>query len=148
MKSFSRLFAFLLLTSSVSYANEKQDVENILQQINHYRLTHFRLPLRLNQELNHIAKVHSNHMASHQIAVGHTGFQQRFITIRKVLPESRQAAENVASGYKNIDAVVQGWIHSPGHRQNILGMYNLTGIAISYDEHHIPYYTQIFAKNH
>jgi uncharacterized protein YkwD len=42
--------------------------------------------------------------------------------------------------------VIDGWIHSPGHRQNILGHYNLTGIAIAYDSQHKPYYTQVFAK--
>jgi uncharacterized protein YkwD len=148
MTAFSRLFAFLLLTSSLScHANEKQDVKYILKQINHYRMTHLRLPLHLNSQLNHIAKVHSNNMASHQIPVGHIGFEKRFSAIRHALPKSRQAAENVASGYKSIDAVVQGWIHSPGHRQNILGMYNVTGIAISYDKNHTPYYTQVFAKN-
>lgn len=149
MSVLSRLFAFLLLTSSVScFANEKQDVEYILKEINHYRMTHLRLPLTLNPKLNQIAKGHSNNMASHSIPVGHLGFEKRFSAIRQEIPNSRQAAENVASGYRSIDAVVKGWIHSPGHRQNILGSYNLTGIAISYDKNHTPYYTQVFAKNH
>lgn len=147
MSLLSRLFAFLLITSSLSaHANEKQDIEYILKGINHYRMRHLLLPLKLDPTLNQIAMGHSVNMAHHTIPVGHEGFQKRFSTIRNNINGVNQAAENVASGYRNIDAVVEGWIQSPGHRANILGSYNLTGIAIAYDQQHKPYYTQVFAK--
>lgn len=149
MSLLSRLFAFLLITSSVcAHADENQDIQHILKGINQYRMRHLLFPLKLDPTLNHIAMGHSQNMAHHQIPVGHDGFQKRFSAIRQQISGVNQAAENVASGYRNIDAVIDGWIHSPGHRQNILGSYNLTGIAIAYDKQHKPYYTQVFAKRH
>lgn len=50
------------------------------------------------------------------------------------------AAENVAYGYA-VDAVVQAWMDSPGHRANILGDYDSIGIGVSNG-----YYTQVFAR--
>lgn len=147
MSFISQLFAFLCLTSSVSVmALSNDDVQYILKGINHYRMRHFLLPLKIDDRLNQIAMQHSTHMANHQIPVGHDGFQKRFSNIRNQIPGVKQAAENVAAGYKNLDAVIDGWTHSPGHRQNILGGYRLTGIAIAYDTQHKPYYTQVFAK--
>lgn len=147
MSLIPQLFAFLCLTSSVSaMAQTHDDVQYILKGINHYRMRHFLLPLKLDNRLNQIAMQHSAHMANHQIPVGHDGFQKRFSNIRQQIPTVRQAAENVAAGYKNLDAVIDGWTHSPGHRQNILAGYRLTGIAIAYDNQHKPYYTQVFAK--
>lgn len=146
MSFLPQLFAFLCLTSSVSVMAQQDDVQYILKGINHYRMRHFLMPLKIDERLNKIALGHSQHMALHQIPVGHDGFQKRFSTIRHIIPSVRQAAENVAAGYKNLDAVIDGWTHSPGHRQNILGSYKLTGIAIAYDQNHKPYYTQVFAK--
>jgi uncharacterized protein YkwD len=42
-------------------------------------------------------------------------------------------AENVASnqGYENPDnTAVKGWIKSPGHQQNMVGEFDLTGIGV------------------
>ena len=39
--------------------------------------------------------------------------------------------ENLAAGYRSPEAVVSGWMASPGHRANILGNYADTGIAIA-----------------
>jgi uncharacterized protein YkwD len=33
------------------------------------------------------------------------------------------AAENLAAGYATLDAAMQGWKRSPGHRQNLLSPY-------------------------
>jgi hypothetical protein len=41
---------------------------------------------------------------------------------------------------------VDGWIKSPGHRHNIVGRYNLTGIGIVRDSAGKLYYTQLFAR--
>jgi uncharacterized protein YkwD len=135
-----------LFISSITFAQNADDVQHILDGINHFRMQHFLMPLKLNPSMNAIAQSHSLDMASHRIPTGHIGYEQRFAKIHKQIPHTYQTAENVASGYKDIDTVINGWIHSPGHRANILGPYNITGIAIAYDANHHPYYTQIFAK--
>jgi uncharacterized protein YkwD len=146
MKRQISLLSALYLSTAVANATPSQDEQHILKQINHFRMTHFLMPLKFDEHLNKIAMQHSQNMANQRIPVGHQGFNNRFKTMRNQVENVGQAAENVAAGYKNVDMVIDGWIHSPGHRQNILGHYNLTGIAIAYDKNHKPYYTQVFAK--
>ena len=40
--------------------------------------------------------------------------------INAYYPDWRRLAENIAAGYSTPEAVVQGWLDSPGHRANIL----------------------------
>ena len=54
------------------------------------------------------------------------------------------AAENIAMGQRTAEAVVKGWMESPGHRQNILTP-DFTHIGIGYDEDG-HYWTQQFIK--
>jgi hypothetical protein len=140
-----RIFSLALIGFS-SFASQQADIQHILNGVNHYRMLHLLSPLKLNPNLSKIAAQHSQNMANHVYPFGHIGFDKRFAKIRQVLPNTLQASENVAYGYKSIDAVVTGWEHSPGHRANILGPFNQTGIAIAYDNQHRPYYTQVFAK--
>lgn len=144
IKTFLTCLSFLI--SPITFAQNTDDIQHILNGINHFRMQHFLMPLKLNTKMNDIAATHSQNMASHRIPTGHIGYEQRFAKIHQQIPHTYQTAENVASGYKDIDTVINGWIHSPGHRANILGAYNITGIAIAYDAHHHPYYTQLFAK--
>jgi len=146
MKRKTYILSALYLLTAIANASPSKDEQHILKEINHFRMTHFLMPLKFDEHLNKIAMQHSQNMATHRIPVGHLGFENRFKNIRQQLENVGQAAENVASGFKNVDVVIDGWIHSPGHRQNILGHYNLTGIAIAYDGNHKPYYTQVFAK--
>ena len=60
------------------------------------------------------------------------------------------AAENVASNYGHDDPAamaVEGWIKSPGHHQNMVGDFDLTGIAIVQSDRGEYYYTQVFIKS-
>ena len=54
------------------------------------------------------------------------------------------AGENIASGYRTPEAVMTGWMNSPGHRANILKA-NFTGLAVGHvvsgGRH---YWTQLF----
>lgn len=44
----------------------------------------------------------------------------------------RAIGENLATGYRSSGAVVDGWMHSPGHRANILGRdFNEVGLALA-----------------
>jgi len=136
----------IFLSGSTLYAKSSDDIQHILQGINHFRLMHLLPPLKLDQSLSAIASTHSQNMAKHVYPMGHQGFEKRFARIRQIMPGTQQASENVAYGYRNVDEVIQGWIRSPGHRANILGSFRLTGIAIAHDERGRPYYTQIFCK--
>ena len=43
-------------------------------------------------------------------------------------------------------AAVQGWIHSPGHRKNLLSLTNVCGIGVGKNGAEQIYFTQLFAK--
>ncbi|MCT9931388.1 CAP domain-containing protein [Planotetraspora sp. A-T 1434] len=54
--------------------------------------------------------------------------------------------ENIAKGYGTAASVVQGWMNSPGHRQNILNC-DYTDIGVGYVKAGGPYWTQDFGKH-
>jgi uncharacterized protein YkwD len=71
-------------------------------------------------------------------------------------PEDRLAAagygwqaygENLAFGYADARAAVQGWMESPSHRANILGTsFTQIGVGQGRDENGRPYYAQVFGR--
>jgi uncharacterized protein YkwD len=77
---------------------------------------------------------------------GHDGFRQRIDLITSRLGKLHVAAENVASGPMDAREVVDGWLHSPGHRRNIMGDFRLTGIGVAEAANGMLYFTQIFVK--
>lgn len=120
----------------------------VLTQINQYRASRKLSPLTLDARMSEQARAHSQAMASGRTPFGHNGFQQRVQTLARVIPYSR-AAENVAynQGYSDpVRQAVQGWLQSTGHRQNIEGSFDLTGIGIAQNAKGEYYFTQIFIR--
>ena len=122
--------------------------QNVLTQINQYRASRKLPPLTLDARISEQARGHSQAMASGRVPFSHDGFQQRIATIARTIPYSR-AAENVAynQGYSDpVGQAVQGWLQSTGHRQNIEGSFDLTGIGIAQNAKGEYYFTQIFIR--
>lgn len=120
--------------------------QSIHQQINQYRNSRNLPPLTLEPRISEQARIHSQNMASGRVPFSHEGFEQRVKAIGRAIPY-RQAAENVAynQGYSTPERqAVEGWIKSTGHRTNIEGQYNLTGIGIVKNAKGEYYFTQIF----
>ncbi len=118
-------------------------------QVNDYRATQGKPPLRLDSRISNQARSHSQDMASGASTFDHQGFDQRVQAIAKVIPY-RAAAENVAynQGYAEpVTQAVQGWLKSTGHRQNIEGQYDLTGIGVANNGKGEYYFTQIFIRS-
>ncbi len=60
------------------------------------------------------------------------------------LPIYYAAGENIAYGYPSPEAVMNGWMNSPGHRGNILDPdFKYIGVGV-YEEYAMLYWTQIF----
>lgn len=136
----------LLSGAAVSAVSEQKLVQDILVNINQYRMRYGLPKLVLNPILSKQARLHSADMAVHRIGFGHDGFEGRIAYAHEKIPTSQAGAENVAFNYKTAKIVVDGWMNSPGHRRNILGHYNLTGIGIVRDQAGKPYFTQMFLK--
>lgn len=130
-------------SSSSSFTALEQSIH---QQINQYRQSLKLSTLTLDPRISELARIHSQNMANGKVPFSHQGFEQRVQNIRQVITY-RAASENVAfnQGYTNPgQQAVQGWIESNGHRVNIEGQYNLTGIGIVKNAKGEYYFTQIF----
>jgi uncharacterized protein YkwD len=95
------------------------------------------------------ARLHSQAMADGSASFSHQGFDDRVELISQIL-SYRSAAENLAynQGYSDpVDAAVQGWIKSEGHRRNMVGEFNLTGVGIARNGAGEYYFTQIFIRS-
>lgn len=137
-----------LCFSMVAVVNAKDTLaEDILVYINQFRVRQGLPKLKMNPILNAEATRHSADMAAHRVAFGHDGFEHRMQDLHTKIQNAQGGAENVAYNYQNAKIVAEGWIKSPGHRRNILGQYNQTGIGIVRDKLGRPYYTQLFLKS-
>jgi uncharacterized protein YkwD len=95
--------------------------------LNRARARHGLRPLRLNRKLGHVARMHSRdmvrrHYFDHDSRNGATPFQ-RILHTRYVPPNrSWWLGENIGWGGGSGDPamLVRMWMHSPGHRANIL----------------------------
>lgn len=117
-------------------------------KINAYRSSIGLAGLKWDEAVAQQARRHSRDMASGASAFGHDGFDARMHDLVKSVAWTG-VAENVFMLLNLPDpaaVAVNGWVDSPGHRQNIEGDYDLTGIGIARAEDGSLYFTQIFVK--
>ena len=118
---------------------------DVLKHTNQFRQSRGKSALLMRDDLNAIARKHSEDMAKGRRAFGHGGYNQREAKVRSNYP-SCSMAENVAYGARNGKEVVTLWKNSSGHRKNMLGNYKYTGIGTASDRRGTIYYTQIFVR--
>lgn len=151
------LFASLTLTACAQHPaaviiNHPNDIslnemaQSILKYVNQHRQAIGKPPLHMIDIASTEASEHSVDMAKRRIAFGHDGFENRVAVITKNIGRISAAAENVAYGELTAQEVVDGWLHSPGHKKNIEGDYTLTGIGVAKDKDGTIFYTQIFIR--
>ena len=138
-----------VLAKQASSALSEQAMERIvLQTVNEYRAKRHLAPLKSNPILAREAKIHSLDMERKHIPFGHQYFSTRIKHIYSKIKHCNGGSENVAwyPPNKSPRDVVALWLTSSGHRRNILGPYNLTGVGIVRDKRGWLYYTQIFIR--
>lgn len=99
--------------------------------------------LQVDTSLSHVAREKSNDMQANNY-FSHTSptYGSPFDMIRDFGVSYNAAAENIAMGQQTSEQVVQAWMDSPGHRQNILnGTYTHIGVGYNENGH---YWTQMF----
>ena len=119
---------------------------SIYEEVNKYRLSRGLRALQLDPRISEQARIHSANMARGKVSFSHDGFRKRIKIIDRQI-SYRRAAENVAfnQGFSNpSDRAVLGWINSPGHRLNMEGDFDLTGIGVGRGRGGAYYFTQIF----
>jgi uncharacterized protein YkwD len=105
----------------------------VLQLTNNERAKNGCGPLRMNSALTKAADLHATDMVVHHF-FDHNSQDGRspFDRMKAAGFSGGAMAENIAVGYKSAAAVVDGWMHSEGHRKNILNC-DYTMIGIGYD---------------
>jgi uncharacterized protein YkwD len=117
------------------------------QQINQYRASKKLPPLRVDPQMSQIARIHSENMANGKATFSHDGFEGR---AKAITIPYQSVAENLAynMGYSDpVRNAVEGWIKSEGHRKNMEGQFNLTGIGIAKNAKGEYYFTQLFVRS-
>ncbi|QTP58924.1 CAP domain-containing protein [Billgrantia antri] len=107
-------------------------------------------PLEWNCRLAEAAKAHSTAMAEKEF-FSHTGADDEGVASR--VSETgytwMAVGENIAAGQAEVEAVMQGWLDSPGHCANIMSdEFTEMGAASVEAEgsRYSPYWTQVFAR--
>lgn len=135
-------------------ATDPTFVNKVLELTNQFRAQNGLGALKLNSELNAAAQNHSQDMAVGDY-FSHTGKNgsQPWDRAKVVGYEAQSMGENIAAGYSTPEAVVQGWIDSPGHRANLLNA-SYTELGVGYfllendtgSVNYGRYWTQLFGS--
>ena len=145
------LLLFISCTSDDSVFSNETPPENlssieqeIFTLINNYRASINKTPLAHNTIAYQEAFKHNQYMIS-QNAISHDNFDDRF---SKLVTEvsANSVGENVARYYTTAQEVVNAWIESPSHKENIEGNFSHTGISAIKDNQGRYYFTQLFYK--
>lgn len=147
MKGMKAIFCLMAVTlMSLKPPAPHPTPAEILRLVNAHRRSIGLPALAGNSFISSVALQHSRDMLTGRTPFGHEGFHDRMLRIRGHLGSLHVAAENVASGPMSAREVVEGWLHSPGHRRNIEGDFRLTGIGLAAGSNGMIYFTQIFVK--
>jgi uncharacterized protein YkwD len=118
---------------------------HLFERINQHRSKQYLPLLQINPHIQVAATQHAQDMAAGKAAFGHAGFEERARSLLNKLGGS-SAAENVALGNSNAERIVQTWLDSSGHRNNIEGDFDWTGIGVAQASDQQYYYCQLFIK--
>jgi uncharacterized protein YkwD len=122
----------------------------IFDLINAERRHHGLAPLAYDPQLDRMAKIQAEQMATFQ-KMAHVLPGAELPTLvdraRRVGYAYGRIAENVALGYPTAAAVVEGWMESKGHRENILERDVVeTGIGVVRSSAGGLYFCQVFGR--
>lgn len=140
------LMGFLIEGRAENIDIDKANQKAILYYVNEYRAKHHLKALKLDARMSEEAAKHSRDMARHAVPFGHKNFNKRIHRLFAIIKDPKGGAENVAYNYKDGKDVVRNWLTSRGHRINIEGNYNLTGIGLARDKKGKLYFTQLFIR--
>jgi uncharacterized protein YkwD len=107
-------------------------IEELLKEHNKYRKSYGKPELKINDKLVAAAQKHAQWMYSNN-RMSHTGARRSSHAdrIKHEGYSARSTAENVAWGQQSVKEVLNSWIHSRGHRNNILSSNTECGFGMA-----------------
>ena len=144
------LSSFELIVSANLTSALADDLEHYVHRlVNEHRVSQGLKPLTFNPKIAAIARRHSQDMATGRVGFSHGGFESRREKIAGFIAQL-WVGENVAANNGDFlyagEGAVSGWLQSPGHRRNIEGAYDLTGVGIAQGPAGEYYFTQLFVR--
>ena len=149
------LVLFVLVSCSTESLNEDENITlelviptikpieiEALELINNYRSQQGLSVLQKNNNVKAIAFTHTDYMIDNN-NVSHDNFYVRKQNLVEI-ENARIVAENVAYGYTSAESLVNAWLSSPSHKQNLEGDYTHFDLSAEQNEDGYWYYTNIF----
>jgi uncharacterized protein YkwD len=123
------------------------DLPELLMAHNRERAEEGKPALEFNAKLAEAAAIQARDMAAHE-KMTHEGSDgsKPPERVERVGYKFQSTAENVAMGYRETDAVIEGWMNSPQHRDNILGDFTEMGAARATAPDGTPYWAVVFGR--
>jgi len=128
------------------FSTVKRIEQEVVRLVNVQRVNNGLKPLAHNWELSRVARYKSTDMRdrayfSHQSPT----YGSPFDMIRSFGVSYTAAGENIAAGQQTAESVVQAWMNSQGHRENILNAsYTEIGVGYTSGGSMGHYWTQMF----
>lgn len=116
----------------------------IMELINAYRITEGLPVLEEHSTVKAVAFTHTDYMIEEDI-VSHDNFFQRKLSLQENA-DANIVSENVAYGFNSAESVVNAWLNSESHRENIEGDFTDFDISAEQNEEGKWYFTNIFIK--
>ena len=130
---------------TLAQQNDAQFAQDVLILINEHRSSIGLDTIVLGTQFSSAYAVdHTNYMID-MSQINHHNFGVRTAALEST--GAQQVGENVAYGYDTAAGVVNAWLNSPSHRDNIEGNFTHSGFGIKKcDESNTYYFTQLFYK--
>jgi uncharacterized protein YkwD len=129
----------------VPVAPQAKQIEiEIMELINAYRINEGLNTLNEHNTVKAVAYTHTDYMIEVD-NVSHDNFFQRKQSLQ-ANAEANVVSENVAYGFSSAESVVNAWINSPSHKDNIEGDYTDFDVSAEQDNEGKWYFTNIFIK--
>ncbi len=105
------------------------------------------LPLKMNPQLMEAARKHAENMAVQDKLDHKLDDKEPVDRTKAVGYKSEFVGENIAWNQKTPKQVLESWMNSEGHRENILRPeYTEIGVAVAKNKKGEPYWVQVFGK--
>ncbi len=142
-KSVTVYAKWIKFSQNVDYGNLASVREGELALINQYRASNGKEALSQNELLNAAAQVRAKEIAKKFEHTRPNG-TPCYTAIDETGYAYWSAGENIAAGQNTVARVMEAWMKSTGHRNNILGNYADVGIGY-YVSNGTKYWVQLFA---
>lgn len=136
-------------SDAVSSQSESEFEQEVVRLTNEVRAENGLAPVEADSSLQSVADAKSQDMIENDyFAHESPTYGSPFDMMKEFGVSYEGAGENIAAGQDTPQDVVDAWMDSPGHRDNILNP-DFTHIAIGYEEggEYGQYWTQMFLEN-